>query len=150
MTKIKHEQISRLREQLMGVTRRLRQESKDDQRSWARLLLLGAADRYSGKATPSELAADLRWRSSNMATALRELEADDLIVRTPDLVDRRKVRVAVTAQGYQMLNASRMQRELWLAEAMEHILTGKESVLLLEAGELLDRICIYSRVDLKN
>jgi DNA-binding MarR family transcriptional regulator len=150
MSKITHENISRLREQLMEVTRRLRQESKDNERSWARLLLLGAADRYGGVATPSELAADLRWRSSNLATALRELEADDLIVRTPDLADRRKVRVAITAQGYQMLKASRAQRELWLAEAIEHVLTAKERVLLLEAGELLGRICHYSRADLQN
>jgi DNA-binding MarR family transcriptional regulator len=150
MSKIKHEQISRLREQLMEVTRRLRQESKDDERSWARLLLLGAADRYGGAATPSELAADLRWRSSNMATALRELEADDLIMRTPDLVDRRKVRVAVTQQGYQMLHLSRAQRELWLAEAMENVLSAEERVLLLKAGELLDRVCRYSRTNLQN
>src|SRR5262245_26618413 len=92
----KHD-ITRLQSQLMGVSRRLRREATADDRSWARLLVLGAIDRHGGSATPSVLAADEDMRSSNLAAALRALEARRLIVRTPDAGDRRKVRVRLSA-----------------------------------------------------
>src|SRR5258705_1505865 len=89
--------ITRLRSQLMGVSRRLRREATADDRSWGRLMVLGAIDRHRESATPSVLAADEGMRSSNLAAALRSLEARKLVVRTPDAQDRRKVRLRLSA-----------------------------------------------------
>ena len=135
--------ITRLRSQLMAVSRRLRREATVDDRSWARLLVLGAIDRHGGSATPSVLAADEGMRSSNLAAALRSLEARKLIVRTPDSKDRRKVRLRLSAAGQRFLDDSRTRGERWLTEAMNAYLTASERAQLIKAGALLDRITAY-------
>ncbi|RTF15458.1 MarR family transcriptional regulator, partial [Serratia marcescens] len=96
MKKDHPEDVTLLRTQLMSLVRRLRRESRSDEKSWAQLMLLGAIDRHGGEATPSLLAESERMRSSNLAAALRELEADGLLVRTPDAEDKRRVRVRLT------------------------------------------------------
>jgi DNA-binding MarR family transcriptional regulator len=137
--------ITRLRSQLMGVSRRLRHEATADDRSWARLLVLGAIDRHGEAATPSVLAADEGMRSSNLAAALRSLEARKLIVRTPDTKDRRKVRLRLSAAGQRFLDDSRARGERWLTEAMDAYLTPSERADLIKAGALLDRIMAYPK-----
>src|SRR5476651_1780527 len=116
MKKIKSSDITRLRVQVMSLSRRFRREDRGDEESWARLLLLGAIDRGGDNATPSSLAAGEGLRSSNLAAALRELEQRGLITRKPDAKDQRKVRVGLTAQGRTLLVESRARREQWLAE----------------------------------
>src|SRR5262249_31952830 len=69
-------------------------------------------------------------RSSNLAAALRELERDGLVVRTPDAEDRRKVRVRLTPTGREALYENITRREQWLAEAIEQSLTKEERALL--------------------
>ncbi|MBR1122894.1 MarR family transcriptional regulator [Bradyrhizobium lablabi] len=135
--------ITRLRSQLMDVSRRLRREATADERSWARLLVLGAIDRHGGSATPSVLAADEGMRSSNLAAALRSLEARKLILRTPDSRDRRKVRVRLSAAGRRFLDDSRTRGARWLDEAMKAHLTAAERSQLIKAGALLERIAAY-------
>jgi DNA-binding MarR family transcriptional regulator len=135
--------ITQLRKQLMGVSRRLRREATSDDRSWARLLVLGAIDRHGESATPSVLAADERMRSSNLAAALRSLEARKLIVRRPDSKDRRKVRLRLSAAGQRFLDDSRARGERWLTEAIDACLTASERAHLIKAGALLDRIMAY-------
>ncbi len=136
--------IAQLRTQLMGMSRRLRREAQTDDQSWARLLVLGAIDRHGGSATPSVLAADEGMRSSNLATALRDLEAKRLIVRTPDAEDRRKVRIRLSAVGRKLLYDNRARRERWLAETMNVCLTASECADLIKAGPLLERIIGHS------
>lgn len=132
--------ITRLRMQLMTVSRRLRREAHADDRSWARLLVLGAIDRHAGSATPSALSVDQGMRSSNLAAMLRSLEARKLIVRTPDGEDRRRVKIRLSPLGRKWLDDSRARRDRWLAESMATCLTAKERALLIEAGPLLERI----------
>ncbi len=127
------EDVTLLRTQLMSLVRRLRRESRSDEKSWAQLMLLGAIDRHGGEATPSLLAESERMRSSNLAAALRELEADGLLVRTPDAEDKRRVRVRLTPAGLGLLQQSRT-REAWLLAAMESCLTEQEQAQLIEAG----------------
>jgi DNA-binding MarR family transcriptional regulator len=139
--------ITQLRMQLMSLARRLRREAQSDDQSWARLLLLGAIDRHGGAATPSRLAEAESMRSSNLAAALRDLEADGLILRTPDAEDRRKVRVQLSEAGRELLHANRARRERWLAEAVDACLTEEERARLIDAGALLERIAAYSEPD---
>lgn len=133
----------RLREQLMSLVRRLRQEALTEALPWARLLLLGAIDRLGSDATPSLLAASEGMRSSNLAKALRDLEEDALIVRIPDAEDRRKVRVQLTEVGHRLLGESRTRREDWLVDVMQTRLTAKERERLIEAGHLMERIAKF-------
>ena len=135
--------ITELRTQLMAVSRRLRREAQTDDQSWARLLVLGAIDRHGDSATPSVLAADEGMQSSNLAAALRDLEAQKLIVRTQDAEDRRKVRVRLSAAGRKLLYDNRARRERWLTETMNACLTAAERADLIKAGPLLERIMAY-------
>jgi DNA-binding MarR family transcriptional regulator len=137
--------ITILRSRLMGVSRRLRHEATADDRSWARLLVLGAIDRHGESATPSVLAADEGMRSSNLAAALRSLESRKLIVRRPDTKDRRKVRLRLSAAGQRFLDDSRARGERWLTEAINACLTASERADLIKAGALLDRIMSYPK-----
>jgi DNA-binding MarR family transcriptional regulator len=137
--------ITRFRTQFMNLSRRLRREARSDDRSWARLLLLGAIERAGDAATPSSLARSESMRSSNLAAALRELEADGLIRRTPDAEDRRRVRVRLTEAGRRLLHANIARRERWLTEAIERSLTARERARLIAAGALLDRIAAYPK-----
>jgi DNA-binding MarR family transcriptional regulator len=127
----------------MNLSRRLRREAQTDDRSWSQLQLLGAIERSGDAATPSVLAESESMRSSNLAAALRELERDGLVVRTPDAEDRRKVRVRLTPTGRETLYENITRREQWLAEAIEQSLTKEERALLFKAGELLDRVAAY-------
>ncbi|WFU35487.1 MarR family transcriptional regulator [Bradyrhizobium brasilense] len=141
--------ITQLRRQLMDASRRLRHEATADDRSWARLLVLGAIDRHGEAATPSVLAADEGMRSSNLAATLRSLEARNLIVRTPDTEDRRKVRLRLSSAGQRFLDDSRASGERWLTEAMDAYLTASERSDLIKAGALLDRITAYSKAAMR-
>jgi len=147
MKKIKSSDITRLRVQVMSLSRRFRREDRGDEGSWSRLLLLGAIERGGDNATPSSLAAGEGLRSSNLAAALRELERSGLITRTPDGKDQRKVRVGLTSEGKRLLVESRARREKWLAEAVEASLTKEECAILFAAGGLLERIATYSEND---
>src|SRR5471030_3028794 len=133
----------RLSGQIMTVVRRLRREAQNDAESWPRILLLGAIDRSDNQAMPSELALSTAMRTSNLAVALRELDAQGLIERKPDQADRRKIRVALTAEGRRLLYESRARRERWLSAAISASLSAEERALLFKAGEMLERVAAY-------
>jgi DNA-binding MarR family transcriptional regulator len=138
------QRITSFRNQFMNLARRLRREAQSDDRSWTRLQLLGAISRAGSQATPTQLAESESMRSSNLAAALRDLETDGLIARTPDAEDGRKVRLQLTPLGRDVLRENIERRERWLSEAMEKSLTQEERALLFKAGELLDRIAACS------
>jgi DNA-binding MarR family transcriptional regulator len=139
--------VTTFRSQFMSLTRRLRREAHADDHSWGRLQLLGAIERAGNAATPTMLGESEGIRSSNLAAALRELEAERLIVRTPDAEDRRKVRVRLTRTGQEVLYENITRRERWLADAIDQCLTKDERALLFKTGELLSRIASFEGVD---
>ncbi len=136
--------VARFRMQFMNLYRRLRREAQSGERSWARLVLLGAIDRFGDTGTPSAVARAEGMRSSNLAAMLRELDADGLIVRTRDVKDGRKVRLKLTARGQNLLYANRARRDRWLSEALQHCLTEEDRKSLFQIGKLLDRIAAWS------
>jgi DNA-binding MarR family transcriptional regulator len=75
-----------------------------------------------------------------MAQTVAELQADGLVERRPDPSDRRRALVELTEQGRAVLTADRRAREGWLAQAIEHDLSGDEQAVLREAVELLRRL----------
>ncbi|WP_227103983.1 MarR family winged helix-turn-helix transcriptional regulator [Chromobacterium rhizoryzae] len=130
------EAVSRLRLQLMALTRRLRQEAQDDELPFAQLSLLASIERADGAATPSALARAEKLRSSNLASLLRELDAGGLILRAGDPEDGRKVRIRLSGAGRQVLDAHRLRKDDWLRAALAE-LPPQRLELLLAAGELL-------------
>lgn len=139
-------EISRLRAQLTRLARRLRQEARNDPESWTRMLVISAIDRFGDEATPSAIARMEDMRSSQVAAVLRELEVSGLVGRRPDEIDRRVTRLVLTARGKAILTESRHRRDAWLANAITTQLTDEESKLLLQAGQLLERLAA-PRVD---
>jgi DNA-binding MarR family transcriptional regulator len=140
-------EVTTFRNQFMNLSRRLRREAHADDRSWVQLQLLGAIERAGDAATPTTLGESENMRSSNLAAALRELDAEGLIIRIPDAEDRRKVRVRLSRAGREVLHANITRREQWLADAIERCLTREDRALLFEAGELLDRIASSGGTD---
>jgi DNA-binding MarR family transcriptional regulator len=136
-------EIARFRSRFMDLFRRLRREAQSDDRSWARLSLLGAIARAEGQATPSMLAESESMRSSNLAALLRDLEAEGLITRVPDRKDGRMVRVRLTRAGRDLWRDNIERREHWLAEAVAQVLTERERERLFAAGALLERLAAF-------
>ena len=124
----------------MELARRLRREAGSDEETWSRLLLLGAIDRSGDAATPTTLAVAEGLRSSNLAKALKELEARELITRQSAADDRRQVKVALTEGGRATLEEVRSRRDRWLAAAIEATLTAEERATLAAAAALMSRL----------
>lgn len=134
---------TRLRDQIMGVVRRLRCETQAGFLPLTQLALLGTIDRLAGQATPSALAEAERLHSSNLAAQLRLLEGQDLLLRTADTEDGRKIRIHLTRHGRTVLNQNRKQRDKWLAQTIDACLNRQEQQLLAQAGLLLERIARF-------
>jgi DNA-binding MarR family transcriptional regulator len=127
---------SELRVVLGQVIRRLRAEYGFP---IAQASVLGRLDR-GGPQSVSELAAAERVRPQSMAQTVGDLEADGLVERHPDPVDRRRSSVQLTAGGRERLYEDRRRRDGWLARAIEEDLSPREQALLGDALELLRRV----------
>jgi DNA-binding MarR family transcriptional regulator len=93
-----------------------------------------------GPATTSSLAAAERVRPQSMAQTIADAEADGLVSRSPDPVDRRQVLIAITDVGRAALVEDRARREGWLAEAIATELTPEEQDVIVRAVPLLRRL----------
>src|SRR5437588_11819409 len=104
---------SDLRDVLGRLVRRLRAENRFPLSHGA---VLGRLDR-EGAQSVSDLAVAERVRPQSMAQTVGDLEADGLVVRSPDPGDRRRALVELTDEGRAALEADRRRREGWLARA---------------------------------
>jgi DNA-binding MarR family transcriptional regulator len=132
----------------MSLVRRLRREAEHQDISFSQISLLGAIERLGGEATPSALASAEGLRSSNFAALLRCLESDKLVIRKPDVTDKRKARVSLTPLGITTLEHHRYRREQWLASAIQQCLSAQERTVLFEAGKLIERLAHSTEHDL--
>ncbi|KPY91082.1 MarR family transcriptional regulator [Pseudomonas tremae] len=135
--------ISLLREQLTRLSKRLRQEAQNHPESWSQMLVLSAIDRMNGTATPSKIAQAENMQSSNLASLLRELDARELITRSPDTQDKRRTWIGLSEKGKAILQTSRDQRDQWLGEAIEACLTDEERQQLEAAGAIMEKLSAY-------
>jgi DNA-binding MarR family transcriptional regulator len=78
--------------------------------------------------------------TSNVAAALRVLESSGLVVRRPDPADGRKAFIELTEQGKQVVEDIRRTSHTWLSRTMNELLSPQERRILLQAGDLMDRI----------
>jgi DNA-binding MarR family transcriptional regulator len=100
--------------------------------------VLGRLDR-DGPQCIGELAASESVRPQSMSQTLAELEAEQLISRSPDATDGRRTRIELTQQGHDALNEDRAKREGWLAEAIAEF-TPAERETLAEAVAILQKL----------
>lgn len=125
-----------LRETLGRVVRRLRAEPGP---SVGRLAVLGRLDR-DGPSSISDLAGQERMRPQSMAQIVHDLEAAGLVSRRPDLADRRRAFIELTAAGLDLVETTRAGRETWLTDVLNRELDPDERDLLRDALVLLSRI----------
>lgn len=127
---------SDLRVVLGQLMRRLRSEHRF---SLSHGAVLGRLDR-EGPRSVSELATAERIRPQSMAQTVGDLEAEGLVSRRPDAVDRRRQVVELTDAGRVVLEAERRQRDGWLARGIADGFSEDEQRVLHEAVALLRRL----------
>ncbi|HEY1855658.1 MAG TPA: MarR family transcriptional regulator [Solirubrobacterales bacterium] len=137
-------EVRRLRQQIKLLQRRLRRETLPGSGiSRSAMQVLAALDRLDPGAQPGRLGEELQMTSSNVAAALRELEATRLVVRRRDEADGRRVLVHLTRSGRALLASTRSERDSWLGKAVEGTLSEREQRQLLRAGELIGRLAEF-------
>ena len=138
---MREEDIYRLQQQIKKLYRRVRREQPPiEDLPVQALQVLGALDRSPGVPRPSELAASLQMTTSNVAASLRVLESGGLVVRRPDPVDGRKAFIELTEQGKQVVEDIRRTSHTWLLRTMDELLSPDEQRILLQAGDLMERV----------
>ncbi|MCU1480256.1 MAG: MarR family transcriptional regulator [Subtercola sp.] len=134
-------QVRTLQTQLNALHRRQRREwmpAADVSRSSLRVV--GAVARLGDECQPALIAGELQMTSSNVAAALRELEAAGLIARSRDTIDSRRINISLTEAGAHLVADSRFERDRWLRTTIDRELTDDEQQLLLAAGDLIARL----------
>ncbi len=89
---------------------------------------------------PTELAALTRITTQSMSQILKKLEGQGIIKRTPAKDDKRKVYISLTASGRKLVEKTRYDRDEWLKNAIEKVLTDKERDLLVKVLPLLCKL----------
>lgn len=100
--------------------------------------VLGRLDRH-GDQCIGELATAERVRPQSMSQTLAELEAENLIERSPDESDGRRTKIALTDAGRTAIRNDRAHRDGWLAAAIATF-TPEEQRILEQAVPLLERL----------
>ncbi len=138
---MREDDARRLRRQIKAFQRRLRRELQGvGELSMTSLQVLGAVERSGGVMTPGRLTEELQMTTSNVAAALRSLEVAGAVRRRRDPADGRRVFVALTDDGRKVVADYRSSGDAWLQHTVEAVLDDGEQRLLLEAGELMQRL----------
>lgn len=136
--------VRTFRSQMRGLQRRLRHERRPvPGLSGTELRVLAAIDRLSPGAQPGQVADELRMTTSNVASALRELDEAGLVRRERDRADGRRVQLVVTTAGEKIVATVRAERDSWLGRAVDELLDEKEQRLLTRAGKLMQRLAEF-------
>jgi DNA-binding MarR family transcriptional regulator len=81
--------------------------------------------------------------SSNIASALRELDAGGYVTRGRNAHDGRQVNITLTEKGRTAMAHRQATKSTRLQHAIESTLDDREQRELLEAGDLLERISSF-------
>ena len=133
------ENATELRESIMALTRQLRRHRPDNGLTLGQQQVLGEVSR-AGVTTPAELATRIHVRVQSLTDAINTLEARGLIARRPDVDDRRRQLIEITADGMSLLEADRAERDAWLHAAMRERLSDLEFDLLMLVAPVLRKV----------
>jgi DNA-binding MarR family transcriptional regulator len=131
------ETAARLRLAIVRTARRMRQEAGTDLGPTL-IAALGSIDRL-GPLTPSELADLERVQRPTATRMIARLEAEGLVDRAPDPVDRRSHLIATTRKGRELLSRLRRRKTAYLARHLRD-LDDADLATLDRAAELLEHL----------
>ncbi|MFE1646873.1 MarR family winged helix-turn-helix transcriptional regulator [Microbacterium sp. P01] len=129
---------SDLRMATFRLARRLRAQRAVDSMGDGQFAVL-AALKVHGPHTLSELADRERVTAPSMNRTVNCLEESGYLTRTPDENDRRKVNIALTPRGLDVVQETVRRRDAWLEEALAE-LSGDERELLERAAEVMRKV----------
>jgi DNA-binding MarR family transcriptional regulator len=93
-----------------------------------------------GPLTAADLAEEQHVSQQAIAQNIAALEAASLVARARDERDRRKVLIAATDAGRELLEVSRASRKAWLFRAIEEVVGADEREDLVKTIDLLERL----------
>lgn len=100
-----------------------------------------------GRATTSELAVAGQVSPQGISLAVRELERMELVTRTPDNLDRRRVWIQLTDQGSQKLSEELSVGYGWLDRAVTDRLTPEDCKALEAVIPVLRKLALEAKID---
>ncbi|HEX6452908.1 MAG TPA: MarR family transcriptional regulator [Trebonia sp.] len=126
---------------MIRLRARLRSEStpSDMRWTWSHLAALGRLVE-GGPTTMTDLALAEHVRRQSMAETVARLRADGLVESRPDPTDGRKVLLAATRKGRDLLKGIPAAREAWLGIAMNEMLDREEQETLRKAAAIMNRL----------
>jgi DNA-binding MarR family transcriptional regulator len=131
------EAAARLRLSATRLARRLRQEAGDG-RTPSQMSALATVHSH-GPLTLGALAEREQVAPPSITKVVAKLEADGLVVRTPDPADRRFSYVEATAAGAALVEESRRRKTAWLAARIDRLPDGEQK-RLIAALDVLDQL----------
>lgn len=93
-----------------------------------------------GPLTAADLAEEQHVSQQAIAQNIAALEEASLVARARDERDRRKVLIAATDAGRELLEVSRASRKAWLFQAIEEVVSADEREDLVKTIDLLERL----------
>ena len=135
--RIDSELVSRLRLVVARLARRLRQQAEGGL-SPSMLSALASIERL-GPCTLGELAAHERVQPPTLTRIVARLEEDGLVIRDPDVRDRRIARVRLTTEGRHLIAQIRGRKQAYLAKKLR-ALTPDELSSVAVAVAVLERL----------
>lgn len=124
---------------VLQLARRLRSERPNPSVSLSSLGLL-ARLHQQGPMPAAALARAERLQPQSLSRLIAKLDADGLIARQPDPIDRRALVIAITPGGRRALKRDMDARRDWLEAALATVLTPAERERLTDAAELMLRL----------
>ncbi len=89
---------------------------------------------------PTELAGLTRIKTQSMSQILKKMEEQQIICRTPSETDKRKVYISLTPTGKELVAKMRYEKDEWLKEQIENLLTEPERTVLIESIPVLNKL----------
>lgn len=130
--------VNTLRIGVLRLSRRMRHLRADSSLSLAELSALGTLARC-GALTPGELARKEHVQPPSMTRIITLLQERGLVRLAPHAEDRRQKVVTATDEAEAMLEASRAEKNAWLAELVTQ-LDEEEWATLREAAPVLHKL----------
>lgn len=132
------DEASDLRMATFRLARRLRAQRAVDSMSDGQFAVLAALTRH-GAHTLGELADRERVSAPSMNRTVNCLEESGYLSRTPDDTDRRKVNIALTDAGRDVVAETVRRRDSWLEGALAD-LTPAQRATLAAAAEIMREV----------
>jgi DNA-binding MarR family transcriptional regulator len=124
---------------VLQLGRRLRAERPNPSVTLSALGLLARLHQL-GPMPAAALARAERLKPQSLSRLIATLDADGMIAREPDPIDRRALLIAITPEGRRALKRDMDARRDWLEAAIAARLTEAERARLTEAAALMLRL----------